>query len=471
MTDLHAALYVAGLEVEVIEAEVAAGVNVRHAIRALYPHEVTATTRFGEMEDETSKAVAKIQEITERLWVEFGAWLASDLVDWSDTGPQLARRIRDLRAGAAAFPNEQRTAIDRAASQILRQLFAIRHTWARLTRDEALRQGVPAHRLPDLAMIHPDAHERDHLSLLAESIATHPRQRALEVADKVTAAANLLEVDPAALLDTITDRVADTSHKGTVDLARQAVYSAGSTGRWQVAEEAPKPKFVYASELLDGATCGPCAAMDGRKWETIDDAFTEYPSGGGYRHCEGGPRCRGTLVYVWEDEEAPTIDDRGPVMPIVEDQDTWPDPTDLPFTHLDMAKTLDGAQRGGVWNGGHLFGAAHADKVKAGRAGKTCWPRGWSRGRAEQTVEAVVRDPDARTVLQYGRHVEVLHATVRDDVVTVGIWRYQNGTYSFHAVFPVNGAGVVARLNDGRAHFRDALKFNLDVLKRYGIDL
>jgi hypothetical protein len=66
-----------------------------------------------------------------------------------------------------------------------------------------------------------------------------------------------------------------------------------------------KPSQIYASELLDANCCSPCIAEDGRQFESLEEAARSYPTGG-YRNCEGGPRCRGTLVAVY-DEAAPTV--------------------------------------------------------------------------------------------------------------------------------------------------------------------
>lgn len=64
------------------------------------------------------------------------------------------------------------------------------------------------------------------------------------------------------------------------------------------APDAPIPAY-YASEVLDVNTCAACREVD-RKWLGNDLTTVRrlYP-GGGYLDCEGGPRCRGTVVVVW----------------------------------------------------------------------------------------------------------------------------------------------------------------------------
>lgn len=59
-----------------------------------------------------------------------------------------------------------------------------------------------------------------------------------------------------------------------------------------------KPTKVYASELLDEATCDACTEVDGTEYKDVDEATLDYPTGG-YVDCQGQERCRGTLVAVY----------------------------------------------------------------------------------------------------------------------------------------------------------------------------
>lgn len=54
----------------------------------------------------------------------------------------------------------------------------------------------------------------------------------------------------------------------------------------------------YASEVLDKNTCPPCAAIDGTELPDQMAAITAYGNGP-YLLCQGGVRCRGTVVAVW----------------------------------------------------------------------------------------------------------------------------------------------------------------------------
>jgi len=82
----------------------------------------------------------------------------------------------------------------------------------------------------------------------------------------------------------------------------------------QAAEGDPPPLseqvgYLYATELLDDRTCDPCGAIDGTQYASLDDASNDYPGlGGGYVWCDGRENCRGSLVVVYADVAAPTVD-------------------------------------------------------------------------------------------------------------------------------------------------------------------
>jgi hypothetical protein len=76
--------------------------------------------------------------------------------------------------------------------------------------------------------------------------------------------------------------------------ATQSAYNAGRFAYFSIA----KPKELYASEILDANTCGPCGSVDGTEYASIQDAEADYPTGG-FIECEGMERCRGTCVGVY----------------------------------------------------------------------------------------------------------------------------------------------------------------------------
>lgn len=111
-------------------------------------------------------------------------------------------------------------------------------------------------------------------------------------ASKKAAAVSTLEPEAAAAavsehLNSLTDAALDEQLGG----ATQQSYNSGRRSYFRAAG----PKTVYASELLDANTCTRCNAIDGEEWPTVAAAEESYPIGG-YVDCEGGLRCRGTLV-------------------------------------------------------------------------------------------------------------------------------------------------------------------------------
>lgn len=89
--------------------------------------------------------------------------------------------------------------------------------------------------------------------------------------------------------------------------APRPVAAAGETDPDAVDLSPPGIVYAYASELLDANTCGPCSLVDGTDYPSLEAAEADYPEGT-YYACAGGARCRGTLVYVWGAEAAPTLD-------------------------------------------------------------------------------------------------------------------------------------------------------------------
>jgi hypothetical protein len=111
-------------------------------------------------------------------------------------------------------------------------------------------------------------------------------------ASKKAAAVSTLEPEAAAAavsehLNSLTDAALDEQLGG----ATQQSYNSGRRAYFRAAG----PKTIYASELLDANTCTRCNSIDGEEWSTLASAEESYPIGG-YVDCEGGLRCRGTLV-------------------------------------------------------------------------------------------------------------------------------------------------------------------------------
>lgn len=107
--------------------------------------------------------------------------------------------------------------------------------------------------------------------------------------------------------------------KGVQDSGRQTVHAAANRGRADAAQHSGAT-HAYASEILDGNTCGPCQEIDGKDYKTMTEARADYPQSGGYYACDGGARCRGTLIFLYEEGKPP--------MPLGDDPDGPEDPWD-----------------------------------------------------------------------------------------------------------------------------------------------
>lgn len=71
---------------------------------------------------------------------------------------------------------------------------------------------------------------------------------------------------------------------------------AGMGSVWDDLSTAGVVERWTATAILDAATCGPCEANDGATYESWADAQVDFPGGGPYVECDGGPRCRCRLV-------------------------------------------------------------------------------------------------------------------------------------------------------------------------------
>lgn len=107
--------------------------------------------------------------------------------------------------------------------------------------------------------------------------------------------------------------------KGPLDSGRQAVHAAANRGRADAAQHSGAT-HAFASEILDENTCGPCQEIDGKDYKTMTEARADYPQSGGYYACDGGARCRGTLIFLYEEGKRP--------MPLGDDPDGPEDPWD-----------------------------------------------------------------------------------------------------------------------------------------------
>lgn len=291
------------------------------ATRPLNAAERRAKIRFGDLDRMEQSGVRAARAALEGLRrtavdaimaaVGSGEWVdARRLVSAVES---LARREPTRVAGEAA-----------RVAGILRGLLAETYASARtMAAREARAQGVPESRAARGGMPTGQAPGGRHWETAAAGVALTPWQKlqaSLQADFTGAALAARGGVDRATLMDTLMD----VSLDGPVDEARQAMHQAIGAGRVDAAN-AIGPSAIWASELLDGATCPACAVIDGQEYDTVEDAREDYPLGG-YRLCDGGPRCRGTLVFEYGPGDHPPEDPP----PSVLDDLPGPDAPDAP---------------------------------------------------------------------------------------------------------------------------------------------
>jgi hypothetical protein len=162
---------------------------------------------------------------------------------------------------------------------------------------EAERQGITP-KTPDLDMSSLTARANAVDTLLSRSLSEAAGRKAVSLTAESGA------VTPAEVAAAVKDHLLGLSDDYLQQQLSGATVQAMNTGRKAVFQENP-PKYLYASELLDQNACTQCISVDGTEYDTLEEAEADYPTGG-YANCEGGPRCRGTLVAVHTDEAAPS---------------------------------------------------------------------------------------------------------------------------------------------------------------------
>lgn len=109
-------------------------------------------------------------------------------------------------------------------------------------------------------------------------------------------------IDGAEVARQVREHIEGLSDQWLTDQLGGTVTGAENTGRMAVFGRTA-PDRIFASELLDPATCENCADIDGTEYASVADAEADYPTGG-YKDCLGGPRCRGTIIATYG-ESAP----------------------------------------------------------------------------------------------------------------------------------------------------------------------
>jgi hypothetical protein len=138
-------------------------------------------------------------------------------------------------------------------------------------------------------------------AVMAKSISEAASRKALNSSGN-----NIPAEDIAATVSEHLNGLSDTFLKDNLGGAVMTAQNDARFAVMEIAEEDEEIKFRYASEILDKVTCGPCKRIDNTSYLTLSDARKDYPTGF-YKNCEGGPRCRGTIVAVYKAEAEPSV--------------------------------------------------------------------------------------------------------------------------------------------------------------------
>jgi hypothetical protein len=247
--------------------------------RDVFPHEITAAIDFAQVDTNWANSVAQLVADWQSIRAAQIAELATQI---AEANGDLAN-VAQIQAAAAG------------GDLIAARLTAMAHTGALEAVAEAAAQGVPGAVPPDLATLEAELAARG--AALEQLLANSLSQAAAGKAVQITGG-SLTASDVAAQ---VTDYLAGLSDTYLADTFGGAMSAAQNAGRMAAMDENNATLF-YASELLDVNTCDPCAEIDGTEYATAADAAVDYPAGG-YRDCDGGPRCRGLVVAVYDEAQ------------------------------------------------------------------------------------------------------------------------------------------------------------------------
>lgn len=314
---LAAALDEAELLVELDELERELDITERRlpadARRGLFPHERTAATLFADIDLATRTLAERLLGIGEEYRRRYAGVFVDELRDRAGTEGTEDRRVSRIVEAVRDIDDPARIGVNAAVAdraggpdtfaEYRRELLAHRDAAGARLLAEARAQGLRVGALPAAT-----AAELDDIEAAARRLVTR------STANLDTAVADLLRASPVyelgvdGTLRNVTGTLDGTlplGERARASEARSTASTVEGATRTAVAPVIAVPSAIYASELLDRNTCTPCSHVDGREYARLADALVDYPSGQ-YVGCDGGDRCRGTLVYVWPTEAPPT---------------------------------------------------------------------------------------------------------------------------------------------------------------------
>ena len=196
-----------------------------------------------------------------------------------------------MEADDVAALSELATSAESGAALLLAGMTALAALAGEQVVAEALAQGVSLDAvMPDIDVL--DAASKVTAGLLASGLAIAAGRYALRVRDP--------DLSGREVADKVVEYLEDLSDATLRAELGGALTAAQNDARIATLEEGPE-SALYASEKNDSSTCGPCRDVHG-KWlgnsGDMKQVLKTYPFGG-YVDCEGGVRCRGTVVAIW----------------------------------------------------------------------------------------------------------------------------------------------------------------------------
>lgn len=240
--------------------------------------EVLAAVDFATMDEDYEDAVARLVE----GWQPVREAHITQLVD------QIAAIDADDMEALAAIAAES----GGGADDIAAILHEVGEKGAEGAVAEAKAQGVTDAAVPDLDEVKENLTARAQAIdvLLTRAISEAGARKATKLAGGA--------LGPDDIANEVGDHLRSLTNTFLEEEFGGAVTQAQNDGRRSVLNQ-EEPSSIHASELLDKNTCSPCAQIDATEYKTMREAEADYPTGG-YIECEGGGKCRGTLVGVYE---------------------------------------------------------------------------------------------------------------------------------------------------------------------------
>jgi hypothetical protein len=277
------------------------------APRAPLPHEVTARVDFAAIAHDLDAVTARIAGISLATRQTVLGRLQQMVSAAASPAQALAVLNRLDLTGLAGITGVQQL-IATTTRAIQADLADLAQRSATRVHVEAISQGVPVDRIDTSARASNASQAQ--IAANAERVATATATQLVDAARQTAATVAAPGRTVADIAAAIGQTAGELSDRGVTDVAHQAANRANGLGRVDgaggITSGGDVPVTIYASELIDTRTCYRCDLVDGTQYASESEALGDYPNGQ-YDGCQGGPRCRGMLVYVWGSESPATV--------------------------------------------------------------------------------------------------------------------------------------------------------------------